>query len=284
MKGRKGVSAGSVIAVLAACFFTALPCPAAPLAAPEDNSGPRLMRAMPVFEGGVLGRDTTISLSFDRPMDTESLAEAVYFEPPVDFDVSGEAECLVVPVNLLEPAREYTFRLKAGSAEDLEGRRFEGEVEVTFTTRGDRMTIDIPAFSYRGGILEGEDPQGVASVIGNGVGHYPGTGRPGRGNFVIMAHASGQIDFPFNHLFDLEEGDRMTVIYGGRDYVYSWSEGRVVQDTEVWIVDPTAHAMITTFVCCAADGQLSPVFHPPYRYVVSADLVWATPFPTGVGD
>jgi LPXTG-site transpeptidase (sortase) family protein len=281
MKGRTvGVAAGAV-AVLAACLLLSLPRPAAPLAAVEENDGPRLMRVMPAGGGGVLGRDVTITLSFDRPMDLESLAAAVYFEPPVAFEVCGESECLVVPVNLLEPAREYTFRLRAGVAEDERGGEFTGELEVAFTTRGDRATLIIPAFSFQGDIVEGEDPQGLVGVIGNGVGHYPGTGRPGRGNFVLMAHASGQVDFPFNHLFDLGEGDAMTVAYGGREYLYAWREGRVVKDTEVWILDPTGHAVVTTFICCAEDGRPSPVFHPPYRYVVRADLAAATPLLSG---
>ena len=103
------------------------------------------------------------------------------------------------------------------------------------------------------------------------------TGRPGRGNFVIMAHASGQIEFPFNSLFDLGEGDAIILTYGGRDYVYAWSHDRVVRDTEMWIVDPTANPVLTAFVCCAEDGRPSPTFHPSCRYVVRASLVGASP-------
>ncbi len=267
----------SLKTALVICIAVTLLFTAAPLAASEDGEGPRLMGYMPVANGEELGRDTTVSLSFDRPMDLESLAAAVYFEPPVEFAVSGEAECLVVPVNLLEPAQEYTFRLRAGSAEDLSGGICAEEVAITFRTRDDAMDIEIPAFPYRGKIREGKDPQGIVSLLGNGVGHYAGTGRPGRGNFVIMAHASGQVDFTFNKLFALGEGDRMVITYGGRDYVYGWSQGIVVADTEVWILDATAHAMVTTFVCCDESGQPSPTFHPPYRYVVRTRLLSATP-------
>lgn len=263
--------------IAAVVFLLAVLLPAvAAHAVPQGNEDPRLMRVSP-SGGGVLGRDATVSLSFNRPMDPESLERAVYFEPPVSFAVSGESECLVVPVNLLAPNTQYSFRLQPGSARDLEGRRFEGEAAFTFTTRGDGMIMEIPAFSFRGEIVEAKDPQGVASVIGFGVGHYPGTGRPGRGNFVVMAHASGQIDFTFNRLFDLEEGDEIRVTYGGRDYIYRWSEGRVVSDTEMWIVDPTADPILTAFVCCAENGRPSPTFHPPFRYVVRAALAGASP-------
>ena len=265
-----------VVLAAVACMLAVF-LPAAPLAAaPENADSPRLLRVSP-SGGGVLGRDTTVALSFDRPMDLESLARAVYFEPPVRFSVSGESECLVVPDNLLGPNRAYGFHLRPGITEDLEGRVLEGEVAFSFTTRADGMTMEIPAFSYRGEILEANNPQGVASIIGFGVGHYPGTGRPGRGNFVVMAHASGQVDFTFNHLFDLREGDEIKVTYGGRDYLYRWYEGRVVRDTEMWIVDPTPDPIITAFVCCAENGRPSPTFHPPYRYIVRASLYGVSP-------
>ncbi len=248
----------------------------ATIAVSAGDGGPRLMRLSP-SSGEMLGRDTTVVLSFDRPMDLESLTGAARFEPPVDFTVCGESECMVVPDNLLSPGTTYSFFLSPGVAEDLEGKTFQGEVAFSFTTRGDGITIEIPALSYGGEIMEGSDPQGVASVIGFGVGHYPGTGRPGRGNFVIMAHASGQIDFPFNSLFDLQVGDEIRLDYGGRVYLYRCSETRVVRDTEMWIVDPTGNAMLTAFVCCAENGRPSPTFHPSYRYIVRASLREASP-------
>jgi LPXTG-site transpeptidase (sortase) family protein len=274
---KRVIAARNLKVVIAIVMTMAFLWAAAPPAAAQDGDGPRLLRYTPVSNGGELGRDTTVSLSFNRPMDLESLAEAVYFEPPVEIAVSGEAECLVVPINLLEPAQEYTFRLRAGTAEDLEGGVCRDEAMVTFTTRDDAIDIEIPAFSYSGEIREGKDPQGMVSLLGDGAGHYTGTGRPGRSNFVIMAHASGQIAFTFNQLFALEEGDRMIITYGGRDYVYGLSQGLVVQDNEVWILDATANAMITAFVCCDESGQPSPTFHPPYRYVVRASLLSATP-------
>ncbi len=112
----------------------------------------------------------------------------------------------------------------------------------------------------------------MANQIGFGVGQYPGTGRPGSGNLVFMAHASGQIPFPFNRLQELEAGDEISIDYGGRKYLYRWKEGLVVPETAMWIVDPKPYPLITFFVCCAADGKPSPTFHPPYRYVVHAPL------------
>lgn len=238
--------------------------------------GPRLMRALP-GNSGLMGRDVCIALSFDRPMDLASISQAASFQPPLTFTVSGEAECLIVPSNLLEGGHEYTFRLDPGRAQDCNGNVFEGEVELDFVTRSDGMAIEVPRMGYSGAIVEGKDPEGVASVLGFGVGHYPGTGRPGGGNLVLMAHASGQIDFPFNHLQDLQASDEIRVRYGGMAYLYRLDETMVVPDNAMWILGPEGHPMLTMFVCCAADGKASPAFHPPYRYVVRAILIGAMP-------
>jgi LPXTG-site transpeptidase (sortase) family protein len=276
MQGRTITAICSVTVVAIISLLTVLTPGTALFAAPEIASGPRLLGVSPA-PAGVAGRDAVVALSFDRPMDLESLSDAVCFEPPLSFRVSGEAECLVVPVNLLQPGTQYSFHLGPGRARDLEGRPFDKELDVAFSTRGDGMILEIPAMSYSGPIIEGKDPQGVTSIIGFGAGHYPGTGRPGCGNLVLMAHASGQIEFPFNRLRELSKGDEMKVEYGGRTYVYGWGEGLVVPDTAVWILDHTPYAELTVFVCCAADGKPSPTFHPPYRYVVRAPLNGVSP-------
>ena len=45
-----------------------------------------------------------------------------------------------------------------------------------------------------------------------------------------------------------------------------------VMGDEFWILDPTPSPILTLFICCAEDGNPSPTFHPPYRYVVRATL------------
>ncbi len=259
-----------------ACILIASLAQAAAASGGEQGRGPRIMRVM-APSGSDVGRDAVIALSFDRPMDLRSLADSASFEPPVPFAVSGEAEVLIVPVNLLSPAVSYTFRIQAEGARDLCGAELSQGLEIAFTTRSDVMEIEVPSFAYEGPVIEGSEPQGVASAIGFGVGHYPGTGRPGRGNLVLLAHASGLVDFPFNRLFDLVENDEIRITYGGRRYTYRMEQSLVVRDSEMWIIDPTPRAVITFFVCCAEDGKLSPTFHPPYRYVVRAAIGGALP-------
>lgn len=271
-KLRRGtlVKAAAVV-VLAAVLLAG---PAVP-GARGGEGGPRLLEAIP--RGGALGRDAAVALCFDRPMDLESLAAAVAFEPEVEFEVSGESACLVTPVNLLEGGREYAFRLEPGVARDLRGRRCEDGASFSFTTRDDAMTLEVPALSFMGEVLEGNDPDWVAALLGFGVGQYPGAGRPGRGNLVLMAHASGQIGFPFNRLVELQEGDVLILRYGGRSFTYAWDDGRVVAETEVSILDPSPNPRLTIFICCGPDGRPSPTFHPPYRYVMGAALAATQP-------
>jgi len=240
-------------------------------AAAAGEEGPRLLAFLPA-QGGQVGRDAVVALSFDRPMDTESLEEAASFNPPVDFQVSGESECLIVPVSLLEGGMGYTFRLEPGSATDLQGRPYAQGLELAFSTRDDGMVMEVPSLSFHGEVVEGSSPQSVATLTGFGVGHYPGAGRPGSGNFVLMAHSSGQVAFPFNALNRMQKGDRFIIDYGGREYQYALEEGLVIHDDEFWILDPTPSPILTLFICCAEDGNPSPTFHPPYRYIVRATL------------
>jgi len=272
-----------LLPLIALCLTAAFALQAGALGVPAADEGPRLLASLPA-QGELVGRDIAVILSFDRPVDKGSIKEACSFHPTVDFRVSGESECLIVPVNLLEGGTEYTFRLEPGRVTDLEGKTFARGLELTFSTRDDGMSIGVPALSFSGEIVEGSTPQGVAALTGFGIGHYPKTGRPGGGNLVLMAHSSGRIDFPFNTLSLVEAGDLFIVEYGGRKYVYSLRKGLVIRDNELWILDPTPSPLLTLFVCCAEDGRPSPTFHPPYRYVVRASLIETDPDFQGAGD
>jgi len=269
-RSKRWMLAGVIICLL---LMTLIPAAARAEAEPD---GPRLMRVSP-SQPQLAGRDITIALSFDRPMELSSISEAASFDPPVAFAVSGEAECLIVPSDLLEGGREYSFRLEAGRVRDRSGNKFAEGLELRFTTRNEAMCFAVPGIGFDGDVLEGKDAQAVASVLGFGVGKYPGTGRPGAGNLVLMAHASGQIYFPFNRLQELKAEDELRVRYGGQTFVYKLGETMVVAESAIWILDPQGYAMLTIFVCCAADGKPSPTFHPPYRYVVRAALTGVNP-------
>ncbi len=239
----------------------------------EQPPTPHLVSLAPV-DGAAVTRDVTVMLSFDAPMDAESLARSATFDPAIPFDVVESGEQVEIrPVSLLAGATTYRFTLNAGAALSEKGVRLETGATCSFTTSSDAVALTIPRFGFLSSIVEGTNADEIVAAIGNGVGHYPGAGRPGAGNFVLFAHASGQVSFPYNRLFEMSPGDEMILEYAGKSYTYRMTKGFVVNQTELWILEATQQPMITFFICSAAEGVPSPTFHPEYRYVVRADLI-----------
>lgn len=81
------------------------------------------------------------------------------------------------------------------------------------------------------------------------VGHFPGTGLPGKGNFALAGHrtfVSGQF---FRRLDELVVGDKIQMEYGGKSYVYRVTESFVVDPSDTWVLDPSEEAVITLVTC-----------------------------------
>lgn len=105
------------------------------------------------------------------------------------------------------------------------------------------------------------------STLDRGPGHWPGTAEPGQvGNMVIGGHRTSKHRV-FRNIDQLVPGDRIVVSdVDGVPYTYAVRETKIVEPTDVWIVNPTPTATVTLFAC-----------HPPgstrQRIVVFADLV-----------
>ncbi len=99
--------------------------------------------------------------------------------------------------------------------------------------------LRIPAFGagYEVPVLEGTD----LDVLSRGVGHYPGTARPGEvGNFAVTGHrvTHGQ---PFRRLLELEQGAE--VVIETRTAVHTYvldvaPRNLTVDDAATWVLDP----------------------------------------------
>lgn len=99
-----------------------------------------------------------------------------------------------------------------------------------------------------------------------GVGHHPGTGLPGmRGNMVLVAHDDvfGEI---FRDLGQLEPGDVVTIYAGERAYQYVVRSKRIVEPSEISVMNPT-HEPVTTLITCYPYGI------DTHRLVVVAELM-----------
>ncbi len=99
-----------------------------------------------------------------------------------------------------------------------------------------------------------------------GVGQHIGTANPGQpGNMVLSAHNDifGEL---FRDLDQLKPGDEIRVSTATREYLYRVTGTRIVEPTEVSVMEPTAKPTITLISCY-------PYLVDTQRIVVFAELV-----------
>jgi sortase A len=105
--------------------------------------------------------------------------------------------------------------------------------------------IRIPAIGVDAPVVEGDDWE----MLKRGAGHHVGSANPGeRGNCVISAHNDifGEI---FRDLPDLSLGDEVFVHTASRSYRYVVSQKRVIEPTEVSVLEPTSSPVLTLVSC-----------------------------------
>ncbi|MCK5061435.1 sortase [Candidatus Parcubacteria bacterium] len=98
----------------------------------------------------------------------------------------------------------------------------------------------------------------------------PNTSTPDKGgNTVITGHRFKYLP-PHNLTFylfhKLETGDLVSIVWKERDYLYRIKETRIVEPTEVSIMDPTKEPTLTMFTC-------HPIYSTEQRLVVISELV-----------
>jgi len=114
-------------------------------------------------------------------------------------------------------------------------------------TRGPEqgVRIQIPAIDVNAPVLEGDDWE----TLKRGAGHHIGSANPGgRGNCVISAHNDifGEI---FRDLPDLGLGDEILVHTASRAHRYVVTQKRVIEPTEVSVMEPTSSPVLTLISC-----------------------------------
>ncbi len=141
-------------------------------------------------------------------------------------------------------------------------------------------TISIPKINvfspvvYEPSVAEGN----VQKALESGVVHYGNTPLPGQpGNSVIFGHSSndwwepGNYKFIFGLLDKLAPGDRFSVDYQSRRYIYEVASTKVVAPTDVSVLNPTAEPTMTLITCTPPGTSLK-------RLIVTAKQV--DPVPT----
>jgi sortase A len=120
-----------------------------------------------------------------------------------------------------------------------------------------KINVDVPVV-YN---LSSNDEKAIQASLENGVVHYPGTAVPGQnGNVVVVGHSSnnllnkGKYKFAFVLLNRLQEGDTITMQYGGKRYVYRVYEKVIVKPTDVSVLGPTDKTASLTLITCDPPG------------------------------
>ena len=105
--------------------------------------------------------------------------------------------------------------------------------------------IEIPAIGVNRVIVAGDDWE----QLKKGVGHHISSSQPGQnGNMVLSAH-NDIFGETFRHLDKLEPGDEILISTEVQTYVYVVREIRVVEPTEVSVMEPTDYASATLISC-----------------------------------
>ncbi|RMF01456.1 MAG: class D sortase [Chloroflexi bacterium] len=91
------------------------------------------------------------------------------------------------------------------------------------------------------------------SHLGQSVGHLAGTAKPGEtGNVVLAGHVSlvdGQAG-PFTRLSDLQPGDEIILLSGGRRMAYRVSNTQIVAPTAIEVTYPSSTGQEITLLTC----------------------------------
>jgi sortase A len=111
--------------------------------------------------------------------------------------------------------------------------------------------------------LKADVRQGVGqAVLRRAVGHYPGTGLPGRdGNTVLLGHRTTWLH-PFNKLDRMRRGDRIVLRIGRKTYVYRVRTKRVIKPRDRRALEPVPfkrrsapNGQYVTLITCTPKGS-----------------------------
>jgi len=124
-------------------------------------------------------------------------------------------------------------------------QQFAGPVIVPTPGPTAPLRIRVPALSVDAPIVQGDGWE----QLKKGVGQHIGSANPGStGNVVLSAHNDifGEI---FRHLDQLEVGDEITIETQTRTYTYVVNTTRIVEPTEVSVLEQTREALVTLISC-----------------------------------
>ena len=130
-----------------------------------------------------------------------------------------------------------------------------------------------------------DDENAIQNALENGIVHYPSTVKPGQtGNAAFFGHSSnnifnpGKYKFAFVLLHEIQPGDTFYIAYDGKVYVYKVFDRKVVDPTNVGVLDNVpGHTATATLITCDPPGTTL------HRLVVIGDQVSPDPLNNAAG-
>lgn len=121
----------------------------------------------------------------------------------------------------------------------------------------------IPKINLKVAIGEGIDMETLKYAVG----HFPGTAKPGeKGNFCVAGHRSYTYNEYFNKLDEVKIGDEVIIRTIKAEFKYKVYEVKVVEPSEVSVLDSTDDATLTLVTC-------TPIRVATHRLIIKAKLV-----------
>ena len=154
-------------------------------------------------------------------------------------------------------AREWQQQQQTKSSLELAPRTESQPAPEDALTR-----LTVPKIDLDSVVVEGTSNHALRL----GPGHMQKTPEPGEsGNAVISGHR----DTFFRHIGDLVMGDELVVQRGGHKYVYKVTGKKVVEPTDLSVIEPTRDSRLT-LITCYPTYYIGPA---PKRLVVFSKLV-----------
>lgn len=164
--------------------------------------------------------------------------------------------------------------VKLGPARDIDKRAKKlAGIYLDRLENGKPMgRLEIPSIGVDYAVIEGTDE----GDLQKGPGHYPTTALPGQGRTIGIAGHRTTYGAPFNQIDGIDVGDEITIEMPYADFTYTVTNWRIVDPTDVQIVDDVGRERLVLTAC-------HPLYSAAQRYAVFADLTDTSLFPGGTG-
>ncbi|MFA6525720.1 MAG: class E sortase [Patescibacteria group bacterium] len=150
------------------------------------------------------------------------------------------------------------------SKELISGLPLSADKQASEDYSGNRLII--PKIGVNAKVVEGENDQALL----RGAWRMPQTSTPDKGGNTVITGHRFRFRPPNNTTFylldKLEKGDKIAVVWEGKEYFYRVIETKVVTPDQVEVINATNDPILTLFTC-------TPLFTSQKRLVVISELI-----------